>query len=347
MQMMKFNKKGTFVTIIFFLIIITIAGIFLYRYYKAKELNNLRETAIEDFQKKDYNASKNILNEYIKKGGDDEEAKEILQIINLYNDANNFFQEGDYDKSLEKISKMPSIYLRYNIVDDVQNLEKDIYQNKKIEEEFKKRKNDVSLNMYKVGKVTKDTNQFITVVSFDDTRAELILWEKNSNNLWVQKDRMLARLGLNGMKDAKDVYEGDKCTPTGIYSLTRAFGHEENPGTKLNYMVLNGTQYWVDDPNSKYYNTLQFGEANGRWNSAENLSEVGRAYNYVVVINYNMDPVVPGKSSAIFLHVDNGFPTSGCVAVKQDKMVEILKWLNPKDNPKIVLETSYDKLNKY
>ena len=159
---------------------------------------------------------------------------------------------------------------------------------------------------------------------------------------------MFARLGSGGMKSASLVYEMDMCTPTGIYSLSEAFGINSNPGSGLPYRVLDGSEYWVDDENSPYYNTMQFGEPNGRWSSAEHLSSMGRSYYYSIVVDYNRWPVISGKSSAIFLHVDVGVPTWGCIAVEESKMVKILNWISSSANPKIILDFSYDNIyNNY
>lgn len=195
--------------------------------------------------------------------------------------------------------------------------------------------------------VAKNSSQIISVVSTGGTTAELVLWQKDSNGKWYEYDSMFARLGENGMKAAKDVYEMDLCTPTGVYSLTEAFGAAQNPGSGVPYRVLDGSEYWIDDVDSPYYNTMQFGEPNGRWNSAEHLIEHSNSYKYALVIDYNRLPVVPGKSSAIFLHVDVGVPTWGCVAVEQSKMKEILQWINPGANPKIMLALSYSELYSY
>ena len=42
-------------------------------------------------------------------------------------------------------------------------------------------------------------------------------------------------------------------------------------------------------------------------------------YDALVVIGYNLDPVVPGAGSAIFLHIaaPDFAPTAGCVAVEK------------------------------
>ena len=44
-------------------------------------------------------------------------------------------------------------------------------------------------------------------------------------------------------------------------------------------------------------------------------------------MNYNTNPVLPGKGSAIFLHVcgDNFTPTEGCIAVEKKVLIEISK----------------------
>ena len=194
----------------------------------------------------------------------------------------------------------------------------------------------------------QSSNQLITVVSNGGSYAELTMWEKLSNGKWIEVDSMPARLGENGMKYYGDVYEMDKCTPTGIYTLSEAFGINENPGSALPYRVLDGSEYWVDDENSDYYNTMQFGDANGRWNSAEHLSSFQGYYNYSIVIDYNRWTVISGKSSAIFLHCDLGSYTYGCVAIAEDKLINILKWLKPNNNPKIILDFTYDNIyNNY
>lgn len=188
----------------------------------------------------------------------------------------------------------------------------------------------------------KNSSQIVTVVSTGGSYGELVFWEKDGIGNWNEIDRVAARLGQNGLKSASQVYEMDKCTPTGIYTLTEAFGINSNPGSGITYRQLDGTEYWVDDENSQYYNTMQFGEPNGRWASAEKLIDYTGYYNYSLVIDYNRWPVVPGKSSAIFIHCDMGIYTYGCVAIPQKNLVNILKRLDPAKNPVVILDFSYD-----
>lgn len=195
---------------------------------------------------------------------------------------------------------------------------------------------------------SQNSSQIITVVSNGGSYAELVMWEKDDNGKWGEVDRVGARLGQNGMKSSSEVYEMDKCTPTGIYTLTEAFGINGNPGSGVPYRELDGSEYWVDDVDSEYYNTMQFGDPEGRWDSAEKLTDFSGYYNYTLVIDYNRWPVIPGKSSAIFLHCDMGIYTYGCVAIPQSNLVNLLSWLNPSSNPVMILDFDYESIyNNY
>ena len=54
-------------------------------------------------------------------------------------------------------------------------------------------------------------------------------------------------------------------------------------------------------------------------------------YDLVVVIGYNMAPVVRGAGSAIFLHVarPDFSPTAGCIAIEKSALVSLLPLLGP------------------
>lgn len=195
---------------------------------------------------------------------------------------------------------------------------------------------------------SKHSSQIVTVVSKGGSYGELAFWEKDSSGNWTLVDKVSARLGQNGIKSASQVYEMDKSTPTGIYSLTEAFGINSDPGSRVRYRQLDGSEYWVDDENSEFYNTMQFGEPNGRWTSAEKLIDFPGYYNYSLVIDYNRWPVIPGKSSAIFIHCDVGSYTYGCVAIPQQNLVNIIKKLDPEKDPIVIIDFSYEEIyNNY
>ena len=73
------------------------------------------------------------------------------------------------------------------------------------------------------------------------------------------------------------------------------------------------------------------------------MSQVGEPYRYIVVVEYNTDPVAGGAGSAIFVHAwrDEGRPTAGCVAMPADDMRRLVEWLDPSLRPHIVI-TRYD-----
>ena len=60
------------------------------------------------------------------------------------------------------------------------------------------------------------------------------------------------------------------------------------------------------------------------------------AYDYGAVIAYNTART-PGLGSAIFLHINIGTPTAGCVTLPVGELLEILRWLNPAASPRITM----------
>lgn len=130
---------------------------------------------------------------------------------------------------------------------------------------------------------------------------------------------------------AADKREGDGASPLGTFPLLRAFYRPDRvapPATALPLAALQPTDGWVDDPADPRYNTLVV------LPYAAHHEELWRAdglYDLLVVIGYNTDPVLPGRGSAIFLHVaaPDFAPTAGCVAVARDVLATLLPRLGP------------------
>ncbi|RFU64001.1 hypothetical protein D0466_09970 [Peribacillus glennii] len=144
-------------------------------------------------------------------------------------------------------------------------------------------------------------------------------------------------IGYNGFAVSKK--EGDGKSPMGIYSFGTAFGTVTKPsGMAWTYRKSTTNDYWIDAPSSKYYN---------KWYTSARKPAVSHEkmyqplYKYGAVINYNTSSIVKGKGSAIFLHIWRGSnsATAGCVATEEKNVVRILKWLNPKSDPRIVMGT--------
>lgn len=275
---------------------------------------------------------------YINSCKNDIEVRGAIEL--LKEDYNELLKDNIFRKLNEGLGQKEKINnLEKELVKEEEAVVEEVEHEKDIDNstEFQESKLGISNTI-----AAQSSNQIITVVSNGGSYGELVMWEKDDSGNWIEVDRVAARLGQNGMKYASEVYEMDKCTPTGIYTVTEAFGINGNPGSGVPYRELDGSEYWVDDIDSEYYNTMQFGESNGRWASAEKLTDFTGYYNYALVIDYNRWPVVAGKSSAIFLHCDMGIYTYGCIAIPQNNLVNLLTWLNPSNNPVIILDFTYE-----
>ncbi len=148
-------------------------------------------------------------------------------------------------------------------------------------------------------------------------------------------------MGKNGVTSSKQ--EGDMCTPLGDFKLGFAFGMEEL-SISYPYYPITSSVYWVSDSNSSFYNQwVVVGEEQAfsypymktaseiLWNDAEHLITYTIPYQYGLVIEYNIDPTIPKKGSAIFLHVKNKGYTAGCVAISKEEMLFLLNWLHDKE----------------
>lgn len=180
-----------------------------------------------------------------------------------------------------------------------------------------------------------NAQQVVTVssTSWGTDVATLQTFQKDAGGWRAVFAPMSAFIGRYGFSAQKQ--EGDLKTPAGRYGFGIMFGQRANPGVKFPYRQADSQSVWVDDVNSPYYNTWQENAAL----KGEHLDASGyaTAYAYAVDIGYNTSPVVPGKGSAIFLHVSTGGGTAGCVSLAQSNLLEVLRWLDPEKNPVIVM----------
>ena len=190
-----------------------------------------------------------------------------------------------------------------------------------------------------------DANTYQTIimeaVSSEGFKARLTLWERKRGTQeppWQAiGEAMDGVIGRNGLALPDEKMEGDGKTPSGIYSLGTAFGYGPSIQTGLVYRQSTENDFWVDDPQSTQYNQWVMGSPQAE--SFERMKRDDDLYRYGIVIEYNTDPVVPGKGSAIFMHVwrSADSPTAGCVALSEGNLLKILAWLNQSDHPAIVL----------
>ena len=170
------------------------------------------------------------------------------------------------------------------------------------------------------------------------TTATLSLWARRGSCWHRVAGPWPAHLGRSGLSSHKR--EGDGATPTGTYLFgAKVYGIARNPGLHLAYHRLTCGDWWDEDPRSAAYNTFQHVPCGARptfGGGSEALWRISPQYRYFAVIDYNAHPVMPGRGSAIFLHVAVG-ATAGCVSLPESRLLRLLHWLRPSAHPAIRL----------
>jgi L,D-peptidoglycan transpeptidase YkuD (ErfK/YbiS/YcfS/YnhG family) len=131
--------------------------------------------------------------------------------------------------------------------------------------------------------------------------------------------------------------EGDGVTPQGTFPLRRIFYRADRiqePKSILPVRATGPADGWCDasaDPNYNRLVKLPYPA------SAENMWRDDHLYDLVAVVGFNDDPVVPGRGSAIFLHLakPDYRPTAGCVALAEADLRAALEQLRPGDKIRI------------
>ncbi|MET9293976.1 L,D-transpeptidase family protein [Streptomyces sp. NPDC003077] len=155
----------------------------------------------------------------------------------------------------------------------------------------------------------------------DSPNATVVLYGKDGDG-WRRQASWPAHNGRRGW--TTDHHEDDLRTPVGVFTLSDAGGVLPEPAAKLPYThsaAFTPPAYW---------------------------SKITRHdFDYVIAIDYNrvkgttpLDPTRPAgqaKGGGIWLHVDHGSGTSGCVSVSPSAMKYLLRTLDPKQHPVVVM----------
>ncbi len=155
----------------------------------------------------------------------------------------------------------------------------------------------------------------------DSPDATLVLYDKGAKG-WEKKGSWAAHNGRHGW--TTDHREGDRRSPVGVFTLTDAGGVLADPGARLPYAhsaAFTPPAYW--SKNTRH------------------------DFDYVVAVNYNrvpgrspLDPERPegqAKGGGIWLHLDHGSGTSGCVSIAKEGMADLLRALDPARRPVVVM----------
>jgi L,D-peptidoglycan transpeptidase YkuD (ErfK/YbiS/YcfS/YnhG family) len=127
--------------------------------------------------------------------------------------------------------------------------------------------------------------------------------------------------------------EGDGTTPLGTFRLGPVlYGLAPDPGTAFRYHRLVCGDWWDEDPGSRTYNRFRHVRCGLRppfGGASEALWRATVAYRLFAVVEYNTRPAIPDRGSAIFLHVDDGHATNGCISLPEPRLRRLLRRLRP------------------
>jgi L,D-peptidoglycan transpeptidase YkuD (ErfK/YbiS/YcfS/YnhG family) len=179
-----------------------------------------------------------------------------------------------------------------------------------------------------LAKIPADARQVVLVAgrAADSNHSTVRLYERTSDGAeWTAATpAWAARNALRGW--TTDHHDNDLHSPIGVFTLTAAGGKLKNPGTALPYTRSGG------------FTVL------GTGFEGEPLAG---SFDYVVAIDYNhvpgtsplgfSRPLGEDRGGGIWLHVDHGGPTHGCVSLPKAGMVTLLRALDPADHPVVVM----------
>ena len=130
--------------------------------------------------------------------------------------------------------------------------------------------------------------------------------------------------------------EGDNITPKGTYKIINIFYREDRIkkiSSKFQLIGITKKIGWCDDPKSEYYNQLI--KLPTKY-SHEKFFRKDNVYDLVLVLNYNMRPIIKNKGSAIFIHIaKKNKKTAGCIALSKMDLITLIKKIDKKTKIKI------------
>jgi len=138
--------------------------------------------------------------------------------------------------------------------------------------------------------------------------------------LYFLNYKLKCSVGKSGISYKKK--EGDNKTPRGKFKFEYILYRKDriiNLRAKLKTIAIKKNMGWCDDSNSKNYNQLikiPFKHTYEKLWIRENI------YDIILVINYNRNPIIKNKGSAIFLHIaKNKYQaTKGCIAISKNNI---------------------------
>ena len=163
----------------------------------------------------------------------------------------------------------------------------------------------------------------------------MIIFLKNKHTLKIDDFYFKCCVGKNGLSRKK--IEGDYKTPKGTFELGPLYYRDDrvkNIKSNIKKIKINKKMGWCDDKNDrKNYNKLIKINKDLKH---EKLYRKDKKYDLVIPIKYNFKNRILGKGSCIFLHLTKNYKaTAGCIAIKENDFMIMLKLINNKTKIKI------------
>lgn len=178
-----------------------------------------------------------------------------------------------------------------------------------------------------------EVNQIVFVIQDSCSDAHVSMVERRHSgkkDFWEETMACDAFIGREGTGKQR---EGDMKTPLGDYGILQVFGIKPDPGTSMPYLQVEDCHYCCGD--SVAYNRIIDINEMPHECEGEHLIKYGTSYAYSMFLDYNKECEF-GRGSAIFFHCKGSKRyTSGCIAVDEEKMVQILRTID--SNARVII----------
>lgn len=201
--------------------------------------------------------------------------------------------------------------------------------------------------------------QLVTVTNrgWSRTGATMRVWRSEEGSWRLVRGPVRVSLGRNGFVPALQRRQSTGTTPAGRFTMRSAFGTRADPGSRLPYRRVDGDDHWPYEPRDPAtYNVWQPSKSpRTRWRSGyvERLADYRVEYAYSIVLGYNLPRGVrwsdrreqyvarrtadTERGGGIFLHVKEKPTTAGCVSAHLRQVRWLVRWLDPRQHPRIVM----------
>ena len=161
-----------------------------------------------------------------------------------------------------------------------------------------------------------------------------VQWEQVGENISVT----LGRSGLGySTTSMPQKNEGDGRSPIGLFDIGSIFGYSSQSNSSMPYYHADEKLICVDDAGDRFYNKMALLDSSNPPKSFEVMRRTDGVYAYGAVIDYNRAGVA-NRGSCIFFHLNSvgKKPTSGCTAMDEKPLLEMLQWLDHSKHPKVL-----------